>query len=104
MRLLLKSFQAKLDSLVSFAGNIQPGEATSPNTADKQVNGVQPYRLKDKDKEELQRYREARRRERREERETVETKGKVMILPERLKKQMKRQRNIKQDDISPTVS
>lgn len=91
-----------LDSSANFS-TIQPSTITSPNTLEKQMKGSNPCDLTDASMKQISSYRAYKKRM-----ESEKVKGKrkktgTPIMPESLKKEIKRAKTIKQDDIAPTV-
>lgn len=107
MNLLYKASINKLKA--EFASNIQPGENRQDFNADNQTERygkTERYGRTDQDKKQLESYRKYRQSKKQEDKQSNKKDffRYTPLLPERLKKELKRQRNIKQDDISPTVS
>lgn len=91
------------NNTVSFSSNTQPGVSSSPNSLEKQIKGTNPSMLSDNSMKQIQSYRAYKKRKKEEEVSGKKSKTPTPVMPESLKKDIRRAKTIKQDDIAPTV-
>lgn len=87
----------------NFVSNEVPSASTAPNSIEKQMKGTNPSMLSDNSMKQIQSYRAYKKRKKEEEVSGKKRKTPTPIMPESLKKDIRRAKTIKQDDIAPTV-
>lgn len=104
MRLLRQvSFNRIKEELAQFHSNDQPSTLTSPNSLEKQISGVR-IGVSDQTKKEIENYRAYKAKRDKKNKANEKKKSHIEpLLPNSLKKEIKRSKIIKSDDIAPTI-